>query len=234
MIATVILPCAGAGSRLGLPFPKELAPLEPGRLVIDSCLDLIRETGLDVRILLMDGGMREQTAAYIGRRLPRAPLARVRQDPDTRDMPDAVRCLEPWLGSITILMLPDVIYSCTGDVLSRIGDRLLESGFCFAAAPKPEEELGALGALRTRDDHVVAYEDKPDVPGIYDSAWGMFGFSGPDGLAGLDLITASTLRQVRGPVTALQGTPVVWLDDFRDCGTWDSYQRARDGKGPCE
>jgi hypothetical protein len=223
----VILPCAGAGSRLGLPFPKELAPLGPGRVLIDSCLDLIRETSLDVRILLLDGGAREQTAACIGRRLPDVPLARVRQDPDARDLPDAVRCLEPWLGSITIVLLPDVLYSCTGDVLAQIGDRLLEDSFCFAAAVKPEEELGALGALRTRDDHVVAYEDKPDVPGLYDSAWGMLGFSGTDGLAGLDLVTASTLRQVRGPVTALQGTPVVWIDGFRDCGTWDSYESAR-------
>ena len=72
MQVRVVLPCAGSGSRLGLPFPKELAPLGPGRCVIDSSLDLIRNAAADcdLSVLLMTDGERDLTVRYVRARLP--------------------------------------------------------------------------------------------------------------------------------------------------------------------
>ena len=106
MSVTVVLPCSGAGTRLGLPFPKELAPLSPGRVVIDSCLDLIKDT--DSRIVLMDDGKREQTRRHIERRLPGTPMAVVK-NPGFEALPNAVMSLQPWLTDTAVLMLPDEI-----------------------------------------------------------------------------------------------------------------------------
>jgi hypothetical protein len=218
----VILPCAGGGSRLGLPFPKELAPLGPGRVVIDSCLDLIAAMPRPSVIVLEDG-TRELTAAHIRSRLPGIQVALVRQDPGARDMPDAVLRLAPLLQAVSFLLLPDALYECSADLYGQMLAAMDETGFCFAAAKTPD--LARLGALRTQDGQVVAYEDKPGFPGAYDCAWGALGFYGRKGMAGLELIRASAAREYQGPVTdlPLAGSPVVWLDGFRDCGTWPDY-----------
>jgi len=226
---TVILPCAGRGSRLGLPFPKELAPLGPGRCVIDSSLDLIREASAasDVRVLLMTDGDRRQTARYVRDHLPGIPVAEVVQDPQAQDMPDAVLRLGPWLSrSANILLLPDVAYSCTGDPVTGIAMKAAASGFAFGAVKASPDGIAAAGALRITSDRVEAYEDKPGDPSGYDALWGILGFSGGQyGLDGLRVIAASTSRTAQGPLSApvLRAAPVTWLDGFADCGTWERY-----------
>lgn len=222
---TVILPCAGGGSRLGLPFPKELAPVGRGRLLIDSCLAMIESTEIAVRILLLDDGHREQTAARISRMLPGIPLARVRQDGDARDMSDALLKLEPWFSQVNVLLLPDAVYAYHGDPLAQVTAKLAASDFCFGACTLPPQALTRLGALRTERGHVLAYEDKPPAAEGYDSAWVMLGFTGGGGISGLSLLAGSALRQVKGAVTQapVLHAPVVMLDGYRDCGSWDSW-----------
>jgi hypothetical protein len=151
------------------------------------------------------------------------PLAEVRQDLYASDLPEAVVRLEPWLGDVNILLLPDVIYQTSRDPLAPLAQLAEESGFAFAAAQVSSERVKQLGALKVSQDDVVrAYEDKPASSAIYNAAWGMIGFSGSLGLLGMRVVAASTAKQhhARPPVI---GAPVVWFEDFRDCGTWDGY-----------
>jgi UTP-glucose-1-phosphate uridylyltransferase len=220
---TIILPCAGEGRRLGLPFPKELAPLGPDKVIIDSCLTLISEANMPCRIILMDNGNREVTRDHIRRKLPDVPLAMVRQHRYSSDLPDAVIRLEPWFGDVNILMLPDVIYQAKSELVGQFAALASETGFAFAAARLPDEALRLLGALSvTQDSTVKAFEDKPSHPEMFNAAWGMIGFSGPVGLAGLRVVASSTakLQPARPPAV---GAPVLWLDGFQDCGTWEGY-----------
>jgi hypothetical protein len=226
MDTCVILPCAGEGSRLGLPFPKELAPLGESRLVIDSCLDMIRNSSLSIRIILLENGRREQTARYIRRKLPGISLAMIRQDPSADSMPAAVQALKPWLANVNIILLPDVIYEPYGSPLAEIASHTEASGCCFGAAKMHPDDLRRLGALKTTPDaRVLAYEDKPHLPGGYDSAWGILGFSGDSrGMEMLYQVQHSTRRSVSVVTEPVLGSPVVWLEGFRDCGTWESYR----------
>lgn len=229
---TVILPCAGKGSRMGVPFGKELLPLRPGRCVIDSSLDLIREASAasDVRVLLMTDGDRQATARYVRAHLPGVPVAEVVQDPDAADWPDAVLKLAPWLSpAANVLLLPDVIYSWTGDPVTEIAAKASSSGFAAGAVKAGSDEIAAAGALRIEGDRITAYEDKPADPCAYNALWGILGFSGGSfGLDALRLVADSTSRRREGPVTApgLRQAPVTWLDGFTDCGTWDRYRAA--------
>lgn len=223
---TFIIPCAGKGSRLGLPFPKELAPLGPGRAVIDSCLDLIGSSPCLARIIVMDDGQRDITAGYIQRRFPGIPLARVRQDKYAADWPDGVLRLEPWLGPVNILVLPDAAYAAPSHAVEQLAEQAQTAGIAFGAARMSPEVLRSLGALAVaQDDTVRLYEDKPSSPERYNAAWGLIGFSGKIGLTGMRVIADSTRRQgtCKPPVA---GAPVTWLDEWRDLGTWESYSRA--------
>lgn len=225
---TVILPCAGGGSRLGLPFPKELAPLGPGRVVIDSCLDLIRAAGesCDPRVLLLTDGNRDLTAHYIRGRLPGVSVATVLQHAGARDMTDGVLGLEPWLGYVNALLMPDAVYSWAGNPVAEVTVKTVGYGFAVAAAKAPPEDIRAAGALRVADDQVTAYEDKPADPSGYDALWGILGFNNAGcGLGALRAIAGSSARTRTGPVTEwpVRGAPVTWLAGYRDCGTWDRY-----------
>lgn len=225
---TIVLPCAGKGARMGLPFPKELAPLSKGRIVIDSCLSVIAKTSAYCRIIVMDDGTREQTHSYVSSQLPDIPLAMVRQHRYSSDFPDAVIRLEPWLGDVNILLLPDAVYEFTGDPAGQLAGLAAESGFAVAAARVPPEEISRAGALAVAQDNLVrAYQDKPSDPSPFNAVWGMLGFSGKIGMAGLRVIAASTVRQGQGKPPVV-GAPVLWLDGYRDCGTWDSYKQERE------
>lgn len=225
----VILPCAGAGTRMGLPFPKELAPLGPGRAVIDSSLDLIRAAAGDVKVLLMTDGRRDLTVSYVRERLPGTGVAEVRQDPAARDMTEAVLALEPWLGYVNVLLLPDVLYRAPGGAVTELALKAVSCGFAFAAVKAGPGQVAASGALRVDGGRVAAYEDKPADPSGYDAAWGMLAFGGRGfGTAGLRLVAGSAARTRSGPVTdpPVLNAPVTWLDSMTDCGTWENYCEA--------
>jgi hypothetical protein len=213
---------------MGLPFPKELAPLGPGRFLIDSCLDLVERFREDkrilssdgIRILLLDNGLRGQTDAHIRERFPDISLARVRQRPDNMDMTTAVMELVPWFSEVNILLLPDAIYESRENPLSPLVTEVLARSFAFGAVRTDHPEN--LGALLTEGDRCREFQDKPGMPGAFNAAWTMLGFS-PDlyGTTMLDIIRRSALKITSGPVSFQCG--VVWIDGYRDCGTWENY-----------
>lgn len=173
----------------------------------------------------MDDGSRNATADYIAGKLPDVPLARVKQHRDTSGLPDGVLGLEPWFGEVNILMLPDVIYEAAAGMVEQLAVLAGLEGFAMAATRLPAEKLKALGAVSVSEDNrVSAYEEKPSDPWLYNAAWGMIGFSGDTGLAGMRVVTDVTFRRgtCREPVT---GAPVVWLAGQRDLGTWEAYSR---------
>jgi len=222
-----VLPCAGSGSRLGLPFPKELAPLGPGRCLIDSSLDMIRACAGDVRVILMTDGGRDLTVRYVRERLPGIPVAEVTQDPAAPDMTEAVIALTPWLGYVNVLLLPDVVYGWAGDPVGEVAAEAVSYGFAAAAVKAGPGQIRQAGALRTENDRIAAFEDKPPDPSGYDSLWGMLAFSSSTfGMDALRLVAASASKARTGPVTAppVRLAPVTWLQGFRDCGTWDAYR----------
>lgn len=244
---TVIIPCAGKGTRLGLPFPKELTPLGIGQLVIDSVLDLVAATRVRCRVLVIENGGRESTLGHIRARLPGIPVAAVRQPDGISDMPSAVRSVSGWFAAVNVVLLPDMVYRRhprVADPLGELAAVTARRSFGFLAARLPAEAIADLGALNVAGDtadvpstadlatadlatgdglaRVVAYEDKPQQPSRYNAAWAAFAFSDPDGISGLDIIDSSTRRQRRGPIEEepIAGAGVVWLSEFRDCGTW--------------
>ena len=228
---------------MGLPFPKELAPLGPGRVVIDSCLDLVGKARekRDVRILLLEDGTREQTIRYIQAKLPDIPVAHVRQNPLITDFGSAVLSLEPWFSEINVIMLPDGVYDAAWDPVGELAAAVFRKDFAFAAAALPPEDITCLGGLEISGGRVKSYQEKPKDPSRFNAAWTMIGFSDLlGGIKGLELV-----RLAMGCGEVIQSPPVldcpvVWVNGYRDCGTWGNYLQARradgnpDGHGPHE
>lgn len=230
----MILPCAGKGSRLGVPFPKELIPLGEGRLLIDSCLDLIDDAyeNSQVRVILLEDGRREQTADYIRRKLPHIPLALVRQD-EKCELPDGIMSLKPWLSpAANVVLLPDAVYhwdeygyGMGNDPVTDVARKAMSYGFAFGVAQGPPEQIASMGALYVKDDRVIRYADKPGDAEDFNSFWVMLAFNGGKfGLQGMEQIRFGTFTKAEISVPPLACAPVTWIEGYRDCGTWENLE----------
>ncbi|MFE4646120.1 hypothetical protein ACFRFS_34850, partial [Streptomyces sp. NPDC056730] len=67
---SIILPCAGFGTRFGAPYAKELHCLAPGVTVLDRSLETVvelAESGLNVRLVVVFRTHKLDTVSYLAR-----------------------------------------------------------------------------------------------------------------------------------------------------------------------
>lgn len=233
-----VLPCAGAGRRLGLPYPKELLAIGPGRLLIDETLDLLRatEAPLDGVVLVIDDPDRP-TVSYVTSQLADLPVCVVRQAVAGREWTSAVLSVTTWLGSRALVLLPDqMVRSLPGtDPLRWALAALTDHPISFLAHRQPDPaRLAGDGALRIVDDHgVLTVDGYAERPGTradrFDSAWVAVALRIPDGLAALEAM--HRMLTVRLPVpppelrrVGILGAPVAYVAQYQDLGTWTNVR----------
>lgn len=231
---TVIVPCAGAGSRLGLAFGKELAPLGPGRALIDATLDLLVPHAGRLRLVLVISEGREATIGYVRQRCEQAglALALVHQGPEHQESTGAVRAAAPWFSQANLVLLPDqVLDSPQPHLLLRALEEIRTgAGFCFLAAPEHRlDRLASDGALRVEPragglpGRLLDYADKPGhhAADAFNAVWFAYTFAAHTAEQALDVLHTATLGSGRpkdlGP---LAGCPVIETSPFADLGTW--------------
>ncbi|MGH3379431.1 MAG: NTP transferase domain-containing protein [Actinoallomurus sp.] len=233
--ATVVIPCAGRGTRLGLPFPKELLPAASGVPAIDCTLDLVRACDSCVRVVLVTGSDRAATVDHVRSRL-RYPVAVVGQDPAADGLAGAVTSALPWCPGPTVVLLPDqVLTRPAPGLLDRALEALEWAPCCFLAASEHDPERIAVdGALATevsdRGRRVRALADKPgrDAAGAYDAVWFGLGFVPARAPAVIEHMAAAVehrLEEAAFRAGPLLGAPVIECPPFTDLGTWAAYTR---------
>lgn len=236
--ATVILPCAGSGTRLGLPFGKELLPLGPGSTPLDETLALLVPHALALRLVVVLGGGREATARHVTARAAaaRLPVAFAAQDPGLTECTGAVLSAAPWFSERNIVLLPDQVldYPDPGLITSAL-DTLDNAPFCFLAAREDApERISRDGALRVTNGtpaRLLDYAEQPPLAdaGRFNATWFGFAFRDDAGEALSLLHRAVTGRPVTTADVAaspLAGCPVIEAGPYRDLGTWPAV-RAR-------
>jgi hypothetical protein len=234
---TVVLPCAGRGSRLDLPFPKELLPGPDGRVLIDHSFALL--AGADVQVLLVVGADRQATIAHVARRYPAIPVAAVRQMPGPDGWIGAALSALPFVTGRALVLLPDqVLQAAPGDdPIGRADHLLQDTDACLLAARCADADQlavdgaltvayppdGGLGQLRR-----IADKPGPAATAGHNAVWFGLGFrrdAADQVLAQMQaaqdrLLDTAALRG--GP---LHDAPVIEVPPFLDCGTWPSAAR---------
>ncbi|MGW3185003.1 hypothetical protein ACWDD9_37590 [Kitasatospora sp. NPDC001119] len=232
---TVVLPCAGTGSRLGLPIAKELVPTGPGRVALDHTLDLLAPHADRLRLVAVLGPGREATARHLTARCADLglPLALCSQDAELPESTGAVLSCEAWWGPATAVLLPDQILAqpaphAVGNLLD-----LVHTGHRAAilmAAENDPQRLAVDGALRLEGTcghewpQVADFADKPGLEQAdrFNAVWFAYAFAHEHGRAVLDVLHRATLRQPPGPegIAPLLGAPALDVGPFTDLGTW--------------
>ncbi|GGY13684.1 MULTISPECIES: glycosyltransferase family protein [Streptomyces] len=231
---TVILPLAGRGTRLGLPTPKELLPIGPGRVALDDTLDLLAPHTGRLRLVAVLGPDREPTARYLERRCHelKLPLAVVRQDPGLPESTGAVLGAAPWYGPATVVLLADQILNAPAP--KAVGETLdlIHAGHeaVFLAAMEDDAaRLAADGALHVQREtggllRVTDYADKPGLTEAdrFNAVWFGYAFAARAAEGFTGALHRATLGLAEHPhqMGAVLRAVAVEVGPFTDLGTW--------------
>jgi NDP-sugar pyrophosphorylase family protein len=227
-VFTVILPAAGKGTRLNLPYPKELHRILPGISLIDFSLDHVRDCSdlINTVVTVIDTG-KESVSDYVEQSL-RTPVATAYFDTTYTEWPGSIRSAEAHFGEFNIVLLPDsVVEPAHGDLLVESFAEAFATGadvvFAYAAERRPDF-LSRLGALHVEGSHVTAFCDKPepDHTPVYNAFWSSFAFRRSAGPAVLDLMMRSVARHPVDLASLGLKVAAFPVAGYTDLGTWRS------------
>jgi UTP-glucose-1-phosphate uridylyltransferase len=178
---SIILPCAGLGTRFGAPYAKELHCLEPGVTILDRSLEAVVElakSGLTVRVVVVFGTHKLDTVRYLARYAGIFQLVFVYQDDEAEPGLDgAIRCALPMTRGPVALVLPDIVVSGVGSLLAAVRQTEVAGWSVVAAEERDPGTLRQMGALTVAaEDGVVtvaAAAEKPADPSGFNALWGM-------------------------------------------------------------
>lgn len=181
---SVILPCAGFGTRFGAPYSKELHCLAPGVTVLDRSLEAVVElakSGLDVRLVVVFRAHKLDTVSYLARYAEIFQMVFVYQDESFEPGLDgAIRSALPMTQGPVALVLPDIVVEgadSTGSLLAALQHVNVAGWSVVAAEERDPGTLRQMGALTVAEgDGVVtvgAAAEKPVDASGFNAFWGM-------------------------------------------------------------
>jgi len=225
---SVILPCAGKGTRLGLPYPKEVHRLSQSKSLVDfslnhvlACPEII---GRAVTVLAPG---KEMVFEYVARQLgDEVEASSAYFNEHYTEWPGSIRSAEAHFLERNVALLPDsVLVPVGGARLLAQFDKAFDDGADLVFAYVPEQDrarLQALGALRVNGHTVEEFCDKPrlDNPSAFNGFWASFGFTQNCSVDVLDFMMASVSRD---PVDIAQlglNVQAFEVKSYVDLGTW--------------
>lgn len=230
---TYILPCAGSGTRLGLPYPKELHRILPGKSLIDFSLEHIRvKPELTEKVVVVVSPGKESVAEYVrGSVVSTVAIETAYFNKNYKEWPGSIKSAEEYFGDMNVALLPDsILMPFEEESLGGQFSQAFESGadvvFAFKEEKRPEY-LRSLGALYVDGGRVQRFCDKPNLDDAvqYNAYWAAFGFRKSAGVALLDLMGRSVSREAVDLGELNLQVLAFPIKDYTDLGTWPAVSR---------
>jgi choline kinase len=172
-----IIPAAGSGERLGLPYPKELHSVEPSKLYIDYCLEQMANAGLQDVYIVVSPDKLSPMAQALGPRRRGLQLTYVER---------ASYVSKSLIGSVLLgarranyqleyekflIMLPDTKMSCPDVAKTLIS--MQAPTFALFDTPDPSQFDSVYGAASSVS-RIAVKIPVVDIHGSYKGTWGAF------------------------------------------------------------
>ena len=232
---TIILPAAGNGTRLNLPYPKEILRLNDHEALIDSSFNFFRDYGRkDVEFVVVINENKTEIISYLAKYKDRYNISFVYQNPNEYEYTGAIKSAKHLFGEHNIVLLPDTIMTLSPntDLFETVKHSLTETGFTFLYKQESNYDvLKTKGALFVNNENIVEqYEDKPETGyENFNAYWCAFAFRKRTFDSCMTFMEKSTLKQ-RIDNEEIKQTPIykskaIKVEDYIDLGTWEEIRR---------
>jgi len=232
---TVVLPAAGKGTRLNLPYSKEILRLDENNALIDNCFNLFKDySRKHVEFVIVINEYKTDIIQYLSKYKDKYNISFIFQDPVEKEYTGAIKSAYGLFGEHNLVLLPDTLMTLKNneDLFHLVNNALHETGFTFLYKEENNAEvLKTKGALFVNDTgHVLKYEDKPtrDID-EYNAFWCCFAFRKRTFFQCINFMEKSTLKQSVNE-DEIKNTPIynskgIKILDYIDLGTWDEIRR---------
>ena len=232
---TVILPCAGEGTRLSLPYPKEIHSIEKNKSLIDYSFDLFSNYGRrDVEFIITLNENKTELIKYLSRYKSRFNISFTFFNPAETEYTGSIKSASHLFGEKNLVLLPDTFMKMKSsqDILDLVSDSLNETGFTFFfKREKTHDMLRTKGALVISDNNqVLDYEDKPQENlDRFNAFWCAFAFRKRVFDSCVEFMEKSTLNhrllvdEIKN--TSIYNSKAIEVDEYIDLGTWEQIYK---------
>lgn len=231
----VILPAAGKGTRLNLPYPKEILRLNNEEGLIDYSFNFFRDYGRkDVEFIVIINESKTEIIQYLAKYKDRYNISFVYQNPKEYEYTGAIKSAKHLFGEHNIVMLPDTIITLqpNQDLFEMVQSSLTETGFTFLFKKETDTSmLKTKGCLLVDENCIVEkYEDKPEINlNQYNAFWCAFAFRKRTFDSCISYMEKSTLK-TKIDYDEIKKTPLykskgIEVRDYLDLGTWKEIRK---------
>ncbi len=235
MKLTVILPSAGKGTRLNLPYPKEILRLDDDNALIDNCFNFFKDYGRNqVDFIVVINEDKTDLIKYLSKYKDRYNISFVFQNPDEQEYTGAIKSAYHIFGEHNLVLLPDTLMTLQPgkDLFTLVTEALEETGFSFLIKKEENKEiLKTKGSIYVNaEGSVVEYEDKPTTKvDMYNAFWCAFAFRKRNFHECINFMEKSTLK-LKHSINEITSTPifgsrVIEVASYIDLGTWPEIRR---------
>ena len=222
----VILPCAGKGTRLGLPYPKETHLIAKQTALIDLTFKrLENHADLIGEVIIVLAPEKASLVEYLAKWKEHFYLKFVYFDDRNHEWAGSILSAEKEFGDKNLVFLPDTFLVGLPEfpIVPTFDAELEKNSVCFGYLPTEDRKtLRSLGALRVAKNQVQGFCDKPaeDDPEFFNAFWTTFGFTQKAARPLLEMMTQSIQRKpvnLGGVSSAVSAFPV---KEYKDLGVW--------------
>jgi hypothetical protein len=227
MSLNIILPCAGKGSRLGLPYPKEIHLIEHDLRLIDLSfrLCLPYRNKID-RITITLNSSKHEIVSCLDKWSQSFNIVFCYFNNQYEEWPGSILSAKHLFLENNIVLLPDsrIIEYENYPLVPSMLNSLKHDDLVFAFIKEQSKRLENLGAISIDDNlAITGFCDKPKSEWQkYNAFWGSFGFKDSHSKAILEMMMKSVQKQVvdlNQLNLKVTGFPIAQYDDL---GTWEN------------
>lgn len=225
----VILPCAGIGSRLNLPYSKELHRISFNLSLIDITLNLCKDNEKYIHeIIIITVPQKKDLINYIKNRWSnKFKIKFCYFNNNYFEWAGSVLSAKRFFKDKNMVLLPDTIIS-TGKVnfFETMIKYLENNDVVFAIkGEKRVSKIKNLGALYVKNNKVLRFCDKPQKNiSDYNSYWCSFGFTKKNSEKLLYLMMKSIRKEKVSLESELINASYFYIKDYLDLGIWSNLK----------
>ena len=232
---TVILPAAGKGTRLNLPYPKEILRVDKEKALIDNSFDFFNGLSREkVEFIVVINEEKTEIIKYLSKYKSQYNISFTYQNPNEHEYTGAIKSAKHLFGENNLVLLPDTLLTLANGVnlMDEVHYHLEEFGFAFLFKPEADEQmLITKGCLQLDDGlRVSDYEDKPSKNlDRFTGYWCAFAFKREVFDECILFMEQSTLK-IENPKTPINNTAIfkskaIEVQDYKDLGTWEEISK---------